>query len=216
MGGGPIPPWLQVQSPGCRGTRLGTEPARMEGRGGRSRSCFLVRSSHLGILWRSRRTHEVRLWICTKTFTVPPRKREILHTPPPKWWNWSCPISNQAVSSSLIWVYKQLHTSPPHLSHSFSSQPSVPLDGFPRSNFWIWMRSSKMRSQPPRSPARSCRPNRSVTTDVASSNIPLHYLAGLSWASQTTLHYSQHAVQSGLLTPGGSWITRDHSGQESL
>ena len=47
-----------------------------------------------------------------------PEQCLVLHTAPhlPKWWNWSCPISNQPVSNSLIWVYKQLHTSPPQFS----------------------------------------------------------------------------------------------------
>ena len=62
MGGVRIPPWLRDQSPGCRGTRPETEPARTEGRGGRSRSWFLVRNSHLGILQRDRRRHGVRLY----------------------------------------------------------------------------------------------------------------------------------------------------------
>ena len=61
MGGVRIPPWLRAQSPGCTGTRPETEPARTEGRGGRSRSWFLVRNSHLGILWRDRRKRGVRL-----------------------------------------------------------------------------------------------------------------------------------------------------------
>lgn len=41
--------------------------------------------------------------------------------PLPKWWNWSCPIPNQPVSNSLIWVYKQLHTSPPQFSRLLHS-----------------------------------------------------------------------------------------------
>lgn len=41
---------------------------RMVGRGGRSRSYLLVRNSHLGILWKDRRTHGVRL--STKDFSI--------------------------------------------------------------------------------------------------------------------------------------------------
>lgn len=50
MGGGLIPLWLRAQSPGCRETRLETEPVTMEGHAEKSRSYSLVRSSHPGIL----------------------------------------------------------------------------------------------------------------------------------------------------------------------
>lgn len=54
-----MPPWLRVQSPGCKGTQLETELVRKEGRGGRSRSYSPVRNSHLGTLQKDRRTHKL-------------------------------------------------------------------------------------------------------------------------------------------------------------
>lgn len=186
-GGGLIPPSLQGRSPGCRGTRPETEPVKTEGRGGRSRSCSLVRSSHPGTLWRNRGTHRVRLWIYIKKHSVSQSavcSSSSTHNSNtfPKWWNWSCPISNQPVSNSLIWVYKQLHTSPPqfsrlfthciHLPHSFSSQPCVrpPIDSPAETSGSGWG-TPKWDPSLPCSPARSRQLHLFVMSHAASSNI---------------------------------------------
>ena len=135
------------------------------------------------------------------------------HTPPPppKWWNWSCPISNQAVSNSLIWVYKQLHTSPPqfsrlfthciHLPHSFSSQPCVcaSMDSPAKTSGCGWG-TPKWDSSLPAAPSgpAGCTALRHVSRSRRQTS--------LSSASpeppQITLHYSQHAIQFSAATEG--------------
>lgn len=112
-------------------------------------------------------------------------------------------------SNILIWVYKQLYTSPPRFSrllhttfispNSFSLQPCVHPDGFPCWNFWTRMRNSKMRLRPPCSPARQDLPAGSlrhvwcsflqqplrrwaVATSRAARNAPRHRRQRSEWS----------------------------------
>lgn len=123
----------------------------MGGRGGRSRSYSQVRSNPPGILQRK----STGLASPLKSLNVHKNRQSppwpVLNTAPPqpKWWNWSCSISNQPLSSSLIWVYKQLSTSPPRfsrllhtafisLTHSARSHACVAMDSPPETSGLGW------------------------------------------------------------------------------
>lgn len=104
----------------------------------------------------------------------------VLHTAPSlsKWLNWSCPVSNHPVSNSLIWVNKQLHTSPPQSSrllhtpfishsHSACSHACTSMDSHTKMS-GFGQEIQKWDSSLPCRPARSFWLRLTVMSEAAS------------------------------------------------